>query len=115
MEPNMFPQFGRYYSAYSIREGDSIITVVEEEYEYFEKVWYKTPKDKGGSCWVDYYDETDSLEVTIEGMLASYNRPLYDNDHRLLGVISSDLSLLRLSKLHCYRETLSPLVLHDVR
>ena len=99
MEPNMFPQYGRYYSAYSIREGDSIITVVEEEYEYFEKVWYKTPKDKGGSCWVDYYDETDSLEVTIEGMLASYNRPLYDNDHRLLGVISSDLSLLRLSKL----------------
>ena len=40
LEPNAFPQHGRYFSAYSIREGDSITTVYEEEYEYFVKIWY---------------------------------------------------------------------------
>ena len=42
-EPNIFPQYGRYFSAYTVRETDTITTVIEEEYEDFEKVWYKTP------------------------------------------------------------------------
>lgn len=97
-EPNVFPKYGRYYSAYSIQEGDSVITVVEEEYEYFQKVWYKTPRDKGQPCWVDYYDESDSLEVTLAGILASYCKPIYNADSVMVAVISSDLSLYRLSK-----------------
>ena len=35
-EPNYFPQCGRHFSAYSEREGDSITTVTEVEYDYFE-------------------------------------------------------------------------------
>lgn len=97
-EPNVFPKYGRYYSACSIQEGDSVITVVEEEYEYFQKVWYKTPRDKGQPCWVDYYDESDSLEVTLAGILASYCKPIYNADSVMVAVISSDLSLYRLSK-----------------
>ena len=46
-EPDFFPQHGRYFSAYSVRKGDSIETVREAEYEYFEKVWYKTPREVG--------------------------------------------------------------------
>lgn len=99
MEPNVFPKYGRYFSAYSIREGDSIVTVVEEQYEYFQKEWYKKPHDQGKACWVDFYDETDSLEVTLNGMIASYCKPLYDSSKKLVAVISTDLSLLRLSRL----------------
>ena len=60
-EPDVFPQFGRYFSAYTVRkstdtETDSVTTVIEEEYEYFEKVWYKTPHDLNKPCWVVYYD-----------------------------------------------------------
>ena len=98
-EPDMFPSEGRHFSAYTVREDDTITTVKEAEYEYFDRVWYKTPRELDGPCWVVFYDDADSLELTLDGMIASYGRPLYDKSHRLLGIISSDLSLLRLSKL----------------
>ena len=56
-EPNTFPQYGRDFSAYSVREGDSVTTVREGEYDYYEKVWYKTPKMLGRACWVDPFDD----------------------------------------------------------
>ena len=56
-EPNMFPQYGRYFSAYTVRQTDTIVTVREGEYEYFDKVWYRTPRDSGKPCWVDPFDD----------------------------------------------------------
>lgn len=98
MEPNVFPQYGRYFSAYSIREADSVATVIEQQYEYFEKTWYKAAHDLGKPCWVDFYDETDTLNLAMKGMLASYCKPIYNSEGRLLAVISTDISLERLSK-----------------
>ena len=97
-EPNYFPQCGRHFSAYSVREGDSITTVTEVEYDYFDKIWYKTPHDLQAPCWVAYFDESDSLELTIPGMIASYGKPLYDSNKHLMGIISSDISLMLVSK-----------------
>lgn len=97
-EPDVFPKYGRYFSAYSVKNGDSVSTVIEEKYEYFEKIWYKTPRIQGKPCWVVYYDEADSLGLTLDGMVASYCKPIYDTDGRFLAVITADLSLLRLSK-----------------
>lgn len=108
-EPGLFPEYGKYFSAYSIRENmnirnvgnqeeDSISTVIEEPYDYFNKIWYKMPRNLNGPCWAVYFDEEDSLEVTLDGMLASYGRPIFDDDERFVGIISTDLSLLRLSK-----------------
>ena len=97
-EPNIFPKYGRTFSAYTVREADTITTVIEEPYEYFEKVWYKTPHLQGKPCWVVYYDESDSLALTLDGMIASYSKPLYNENKHFVGVISTDLSLIRLSK-----------------
>jgi len=97
-EPNIFPKYGRNFSAYTVRESDTITTVIEEPYEYFEKVWYKTPHLQGKPCWVVYYDESDSLSLTLDGMIASYSKPLYNDEKQFVGVISTDLSLIRLSK-----------------
>lgn len=99
LEPGTFPKFGRYFSVYTVREPDTVKTVIEEEYEYFEKVWYKEPKHMERACWAVYYDESDSLELTIDGMIASYSKPLYRSEHDFVGIISTDLSLLRLSKI----------------
>ena len=96
-QPDMFPKYGRYFSAYSVRKADSVSTVIEEPYDYFNKVWYKTPHQQNGACWVAYYDEVDSLQLTLDGMLASYCKPLYNADSAFVGVISTDLSLLQLS------------------
>lgn len=98
-EPDIFPKYGRHFSVYTVRENDTVTTVIEEPYEYFEKIWYKTPHLQGKPCWAVYYDESDSLALTLDGMIASYSKPLYDEQRRFVGVISTDLSLLRLSKI----------------
>ena len=98
MEPDVFPKYGRHFSVYTVREPDTVTTVIEKEYDYFDKIWYKKPHMLGKSCWAVFYDESDSLALTLDGMIASYNKPLYDANKRFVGVISTDLSLLRLSK-----------------
>lgn len=97
-EPNVFPKYGKYFSAYTVRENDTVKTVVEEPYEYFDRKWYKKPREQGKPCWVIYFDDQD-LDLIIEGMLASYSKPIYNANKQFVGVISTDLSLLRLSKL----------------
>lgn len=115
MEPDFFPECGRHFSAYTIRErreksnagehmpvgageSDTIITVVEKPYNYFEKAWYKIPRNLDTPCWVDYFDEADTLEVALSGMLASYGQPIHAHDGRLAGILSVDVSLTRLSQ-----------------
>ena len=97
-EPYVFPEHGRYFSAYSIKEADSVHSVIELPYEYFGKVWYKSAADSGEALWVNFYDEADSLEMTLDGMVASYSKPIYDDNGCLLAVISTDIALQRLSK-----------------
>ena len=97
MEPNYFPQYGRYFSAYSVRKSDSINTVREGKYEYFEKVWYKLPKTQGKAVWTDPYDDFNAGTLYSEDIIVSYCVPLYTPEHHFIGVISTDLSLPWLS------------------
>ncbi len=98
-EPNIFPQYGRYFSAYSIREGNRILTAREAPYEYFEKTWYKTPHDLQEACWVDPFDDYNEGTLSAKELIASYCKPLYDADKKLIGVISTDISLKKLRRL----------------
>lgn len=95
-EPDMFPQYGRYFSAYTIRQGDSIVTVREGEYEYFDKVWYKTPREKGKPCWVEPFDDFNEGRLYTPELIVSYCKPLRRNG-QFIGVISTDLSLRQLA------------------
>lgn len=96
-EPDFFPHYGRYFSAYTVRKGDTITTEREAPYEYYEKVWYKTPKETGHDCWVDPFDDSTPGTLSATGMIASYCKPLSDDGGRLVGVIATDLSLSKLS------------------
>ena len=97
-EPYTFPQYGRYFSAYSIAEGDTVVTQREAAYEYFDKVWYKTPKTLGKACWVEPFDDYTEGTLYTTALIASYCKPLYRADSTLVGVISTDLSLQRLAE-----------------
>lgn len=97
MEPNFFPQYGRYFSAYSVRQADSVVTQREAPYEYFDKVWYSTPKVRGQAVWVDPFDDTNEGTLAAEGLIASYCKPLFNAQKQIIGVLSTDLSLHRLS------------------
>ena len=40
-QPDMFPEYGRHYSVYTVQKRDTVITIVEDVYEYFDYEWYK--------------------------------------------------------------------------
>ena len=97
-EPNYFPQLGRYFLAYSLREAGKVTTVREGEYEYFDKVWYKSCREAGHPVWVDPYDDFNEGTLFSSEKIASYSVPLYKADSTFLGIISTDISLVKLSK-----------------
>lgn len=110
MEPNFFPEMGRYFSAYSLRHWetydgdindvpDSITTVREGPFEYFEAPWYKTPRKLGKACWVDAYDDYNEGTLSSPDILTSYCCPMRDANGRYLGSITASLTLKWLSKM----------------
>ena len=105
MEPDFFPGDSYGFSAYSIRLDDqsatgkdSVVTVREEDYDYYSKVWYKTPRQKRVACWVDPFDDYNAGTLSSPEMIASYCIPLHDDNEKFVGVISTDLSLKRLTE-----------------
>ena len=109
MEPYFFPEKGRYYSAYSLRHRtpengisdagtDSITTVREGPFEYFDAVWYKTPRTLGTSCWVDAYDDYNEGTLSSPDYLCSYCCPMRDANGRYVGSITASLTLKWLSQ-----------------
>ena len=98
MEPDFFPQYGRNFSVYSLRDHDSIASVFEKPYNYYEKVWYKTPREKNQACWVDPYNDFNEDALSSPVMIASYCKPLKTNSGDFIGVIATDLSITWLSQ-----------------
>ena len=96
-EPDYFPRLGMF-SAYSVREKDSITTVREGQYDYYSKEWYKGAKEKGKAVWVDPYDDFNAGTLFSPEMIASYSVPLYDAGGKFIGVLSTDISLPKLSE-----------------
>ena len=92
-EPNMFPQYGRYFSVYSVKQGDSVVTVHEPDFDYFDKVWYKAPLDSGKGCWIDSFHEHTEGLIDYNEAIATYCRPLRLKGGQVVGVLSVDLSL----------------------
>lgn len=95
MEPYFFPQKGRYFSAYSFHLGDSVKVKEEDPYEYFDKVYYKTPATLGKPSWVEAYSEyvDGTVSQNYEDLIVSYGVPLFNSKHEVIGVMSIDLSM----------------------
>jgi len=98
MEPNYFPDKGRYYSAYSLRQDDIISTVREGPFEYFDKIWYKSSRTRGVPCWVDAYDDYNEGTQSAKDILTSYCCPMRDAKGNFIGSITASLTLKWLSE-----------------
>ena len=96
-EPDVFPELGPF-SAYSIREGDSVVTVKEAAYDYYDQIWYKLPKNQGRPGWTDPFNDYNDNSLFTKNIIASYCKPLYSDDGRFMGVISTDLSFKHLKE-----------------
>ena len=102
MEPDFFQGMGKYFSAYSSNNDGHIETEQEgnDNYRYFEMLWYQEPMKTQKACWIDPFYDYDSGEGAYDtDMIASYCKPLVTPDGRKVGVISVDLSQPRMSEI----------------
>ncbi len=98
-EPNYFPQIGRYFSVYAYHKGDSVVSKTEEPYEYFDKVYYKTPLLLGKPSWVEAYADVNGVvSGNFDDLIVSFGVPIRNSKRETIGVISTDLSIPWLSQ-----------------
>lgn len=97
MEPDFFPSEGHNFSAYSLRQRDSITTVIEK-HDYFSQVWYREPWRHKKALWLEpYIDDTPGI-LTSSEYNYSFVKPLYTTDGRPIGILCTDLLLKWLSQ-----------------
>ena len=98
-EPYYFKKYGRYFSAYSKHDGDSIRTIQggSDMYQYFFTDWYLMPTLLDKPCWTEPYMDLDVTTNTSE-MVTSYCQTIKDHQKNVIGVINTSLSLNWLSQ-----------------
>ena len=98
-EPYHFKDYGLYFSAYSKHVGDSIRTVHggSDHYQYFYMDWYLMSKLLGHPCWTEPYMDYD-VPTNSNEMVTSYCQTFTDKQGKVIGVISTSLSLSWLSQ-----------------
>ena len=98
-EPYYFKDKGRYFSAYSKHEGDTIRTIQggSDNYQYFYMDWYLMPMLLGKPCWTEPYMDFD-VPTNTSNMVASYCDLIKDGQGKVIGVINTSLSLSWLSQ-----------------
>ena len=96
--PDMFPQYGRQFSVYTVNEDDTIVTVRETDFDYFDKVWYKKPVSSGKSGWVEPFNGHTEGTIDHNEAVATYCQPLRSETGQIIGVVSTDLSFSHLAK-----------------
>ena len=98
-EPYYFKDKGRYFSAYSKHEGDTIRTMQggSDNYQYFYMDWYLMPALLNHPCWTEPYMDFD-VPTNTSNMVASYCDLIKDGQGNVIGVINTSLSLSWLSQ-----------------
>ena len=98
-EPYYFKNQGRYFSAYSKHDGDSIRTIQggSDNYQYFFMDWYLMPSLLDHPCWTEPYMDLDVPTNTSE-MVTSYCLGIKNKAGEMVGVINTSLSLSWLSQ-----------------
>ena len=100
MEPYFFKSYGKYFSIYSVRSGDSIMTAQygSDEFQYFELDWYQKPKELQKGCWMDPFLNTNPKAKYKQEIITSFCRPIYDRNKQFIGVVAIDLQQKWLSQ-----------------
>ena len=97
MIPDLFKEYGHGFSIYTVQHGDSVTSYIEPEYNYFHKACYTEPVKTGKTCWVDPFVEYTEGEVDHHVAIATYCRPLKRKNGRIVGVLTTEMSLSKLS------------------
>ena len=94
-EPYYFKDKGRYFSAYSYNNGDSIQTEQEgtDNYQYHCMDWYLIPKLLNKPYWIEPFFEDAEEGIVVKDIFSSYSQPIHDAQDRIVGTFSVDICL----------------------
>lgn len=99
-EPFYFKDKGRYFSAYSYNNGDSIQTEQEgtDNYQYHCMDWYLIPKLLNKPYWIEPFQEDATEGIIVKDIFSSYSQPIHDKQGDVVGTFSVDICLDWFSK-----------------
>ena len=91
---------GRYFSAYSYNDNGTIHTEQEgnDHYEYFYMDWYQTAKLLDQPVWSEPFVDINPDVHNSAEIVASYSKPIKDQNGVYIGTIATDISLGWLSE-----------------
>ena len=96
-EPNFFPSKGRYYSAFSCKDGNGGVKRIQqggEDFKYHDMDWYRIPKEAKVASWCEPYFDKGGAEV----MMCTYSLPIMDKGGKVYAVLTADVSLEELTR-----------------
>ena len=98
--PNYYPEKGRLFEPYAYRENDEIKTMqaAGEKHDYTKSGFYKEGIAAKGSLWTDPYVD-DIFKIPM----VSYTVPLWDKDHKTIGIFALDIPIRLLGDTLNYR------------
>lgn len=97
--PDMFKAYGGKFSVYSENKGDTVETYCEPEYDYLNKACYIRPVISGNACWIDPFEDYSEGKVDHNKAVATYCRPIRQDDGCIVGVVTADLSFSRMARM----------------
>jgi len=98
-EPGAIPGYPDGFMAVSLNDKGTIKTFIENDHVYFKERWYSIPRNQQKSVWVVSNEKKSQLDIDDEVMIASYPRPLFNENKKFVGIISTWLSLRHISRL----------------
>ena len=101
LEAYFFKDQGKFFSAYSSRRDEGHIETEQEgneSYFYFGMDWYSLPMQRGKALWIDPFPDSNDITGNNRGLIISYCKPLVTAEGRTIGVISTDISLRKLTQ-----------------
>ena len=98
-EPYYFKDKGRYFSAYTRYDADSLLTTQggSDHYQYFYMDWYLLPMLLEKPAWTEPYIDND-VSMNASEMVTSYCQTFKDKQGKAIGVINTSLSISWLSQ-----------------
>ena len=88
-EPHSFLP-DKYYAPYYYHKGGKLRFVqLGDNYDYFDRDWYLTPKEMGKPFWTEPYYDTGGGET----IMSTYSVPFYKKDHTFWGIATIDIAM----------------------
>lgn len=96
--PNLFPEHGRWFEAYTVRRPDGQIVSMQlgsSKHDYTQLEFYDVAIKTGKSHWSEPYLDKDGAQARV----TTYSVPVRDMHNHIVAVVAADISIDWLNKI----------------